>query len=509
MARDRMRAILLATLLTPAVALEANAAAPEPAPARPLVFFRAGFDGDLHAKAAGKDVSPATSPAVEYVAGDHSQAVVIRKGAGLRYGLPEGFPCDAGSLELVFRPDFPQVAEEPQRTVLALRGKDGSELTLSFQPVGYRWEFVLKSPGQSRVVGQLWYGKAEQGRWQHFLLAWDRTAELRPVVNFFHNGKAAGALTYVPPRSLLTVLEVGGADKSEVSVDEVAIYTRALTESQAAFLASSAGQKGDRLAALADRIAADDRDAAQRRAARRALVAQLQGKVGRLIHLRGEKPQDFSFPEKITATGIRPEDVGVIDLRRFRVIYFPEGGMYQLSPEQEKRIVEYVRSGGGYVGSCLGAFAAHRLKILDFVKYPFLEQGLISINLAPHVVTEGYGQTVVMHHGNGPIMVPGSGCRAIGTYAMGNPNETAGAILVGMCAQGRVVLFGPHPLGGGLMQTGKSASFTAADLGTDRMIVNALLYAARIIGDDEPVAAEHVPRAPRPRRITASKGDGP
>ena len=205
------------------------------------------------------------------------------------------------------------------------------------------------------------------------------------------------------------------------------------------------------------------------------------------------------------AAGIRPEDVGVIDLGRFRAIYFPEGGMYELSPQQEKLIVEYVRSGGGYVGSCLGALAAHRLKILEFVNYSFLEQGLISINLKPHAVTAGYGPTVVMHHGNGPIMVPGPGCRAIGTYALGNPQETAGAILVGMCGHGRVVLFGPHPLGGGVAAAGKSVSYTAADLGTDRMIVNALLYAAGIIGDDEPAAAKQVRGAPAPRR-TVSQG---
>lgn len=464
-------------LLIPAVAVRAAAA--EPTPAQPLVFFQTGFDGDSRVK------------------------------VPLRSDLPQGFPCNAGSLEVVFRPDFPQVAEEPQRTVLALRAKDGSELTLSFQPIGYRWEFVLKSPGQSRVIGQLWYGQAKQGRRQHFLLAWHRTSEPRSVATFFHNAKAAGTLTYVPPRAPFTVLEVGEPDKSKVSINKVAIYTRPLTESQAAYLASSEGWKGDRIATLAERVAADDRDEVQRRAKRQSQVAGLRGRVGRLIHLRGEKPQEFAFPEDITATGIRPEDVGVIDLSRFRVIYFPEGGLYQLSPEQEKLIVEYVRSGGGYVGSCLGALAAHRLKILEFVKYSFLEQGLISINLKPHAVTAGCGAAVVMHHGNGPIMVPGQGCRAIGTYALGNPKETAGAILVGMCGQGRVVLFGPHPLGGGLAAAGKSVSYTAADLGTDRMIVNALLYAAGVIGGDEPATAKHVPGAPTPRRTTASKGVGP
>jgi hypothetical protein len=477
MARDRIRTILLAMLLIPAVAVRAAAA--EPTPAQPLVFFQTGFDGD-------------------------SRVMVP-----LRSDLPQGFPCDAGSLEFVFRPDFPQVAEEPQRTVLALRGKDASELTLSFQPVGYRWEFVLKSLRQSRVIGQLWYGKAEQGRWQHFLLAWDGAAEPRPAASFFHNGKAVGTLGYTPPRAPFAVLEIAAPDKSKVRIDKVAIYTRPLTESQAAFLASRVGQKGDRFAELAEHVVADDRQEAQRRAKRQSLVAQLSGKVGRLIHLRGEKPQDFAFPEGITATGIRPEDAGAVDLGRFRVIYFPEGGMYQLRPEQEKGIVEYVRNGGGYVGSCLGALVAHRLKILDFVEYSFLEEGLLSVNLKPHTVTEGYGKTVVMHHGNGPIMVPGRGCRAIGTYALGNPNETAGAILVGMCGKGRVVLFGPHPLGGGMAAAGKSVSYTAADLGTDRMIVNALLYAAGIIGDDEPAAAKHVPGAPTPRRTTASKEVGP
>ncbi|MFN2352738.1 MAG: hypothetical protein ABR497_12420, partial [Kiritimatiellia bacterium] len=94
---------------------------------------------------------------------------------------------------------------------------------------------------------------------------------------------------------------------------------------------------------LAEQVANDDRDAALRRARRREQVAQLEGRVGRLMAKRGQQPQNFTFPEGIEARGIRPEEVGELDLSQFRVIYFPQGAGYQIDSEQQQVIFDYVK----------------------------------------------------------------------------------------------------------------------------------------------------------------------
>lgn len=472
--------------LLKSVALLVVACAPIAAstgPERPLVYFQASFNGALTGRDAGQTLmAPDRASAVAFVPAAHSPAAVITDDAVIMYPLPADFPGAAGALEFVFRPDFPQEPEEQGRTILTLRGETGEAgLTLSFVPVGARWEFRLNG----RVLGQRWRGAATQGEWHHFLLTWDSSREPRATARLYHNGVGASLQTYVPPSSPFTRLELGTAGKSRISVDELVVYTRPLTEGQVGFLAASRGLREGRFSALAERIAADEREENTRLALRRAQLARLEGRVGRLIHLRGEKPRDFSFPGGIKATGIRPEDVGVIDLSRFSVIYFPEGTSYQLDREQQEVIIRYVENGGGYVGACAGANFACSIGLLDVTRRgPLLGAALFPIRVKPHTITDGYGETVLMHHGNGSIMTPGSGVRVIGTYNIpGYPDGIHAAIVVGQRGRGRAVLFGPHPLGGNIGAAGKSISLSAEELGTDRMFINAMLYAAAIIDE--------------------------
>ncbi|MCA1810212.1 MAG: hypothetical protein LC725_12320 [Lentisphaerae bacterium] len=173
------------------------------------------------------------------------------------------------------------------------------------------------------------------------------------------------------------------------------------------------------------------------------------------------------------------------------MIYFPQGAGYQIDSEQQQVIFDYVKNGGGYVGSCAGAYTAiqrMRPRLLNIRSHTFYGTALFPITLTPHPVTEGYGQRVTMHHGNGPIMFPlDDNSRVIGTYPVPQDSDNpAGAIVVGRQGEGRLVLFGPHPLGGGIGAAGKSISLTSGDLGTDRMFVNALLFAAGIINEELP-----------------------
>jgi len=69
----------------------------------PLVFFHAGFEGDLAAQASGEVVKPEDVTEAVYVESEHSKAISLAAGSAVRYDLPDGFPFGAGSLELGFR----------------------------------------------------------------------------------------------------------------------------------------------------------------------------------------------------------------------------------------------------------------------------------------------------------------------------------------------------------------------------------------------------------------------
>ena len=444
-----------------------------------LLSFRAPFDGSTEATLGKRVARSRLAENVAYRSSVHSQALEVGKGTHVRYALGRSFPSESGALEVRFRPDFPQTCEQPERTVLRLKGRSGCSVTLSFQPIGYAWEFLVRRGQKTRSL-RAWYGKAAQGRWHHLLLAWDVRGRPHPWLKLYLNGQPSGQALLDFSLSGITDLSIGGRHDSQVAVDEVAVYKRAVSETQARFLSGSFKKQEGRFSDLAERMTRDERRSAEHDTRRRRRVKKLEGRIGNLLQLRGHRPQKVGFPEGITATAIRPEDVCEIDLDRFDVIHFPGGGNYQLTDEEKKRIAKYVEDGGGYVGVCMGAYSAHKFGIMDFDCHTFYEHGLIRVKLAKHPVTSGYGDQIVMQHGWGPIMVPRKGCEVVGAYDMGDPDQPQGAIIAGTHGKGRAVLFGPHPQGGGVSAHGKGISFSGEDLDTNRLLVNAFLWAARI-----------------------------
>jgi hypothetical protein len=213
-------------------------------------------------------------------------------------------------------------------------------------------------------------------------------------------------------------------------------------------------------------------------------IAQLKGKVGRLLHRPSNSKTPIKLTDGIIAEPINPADIGKIDLSKYKVILFPQGPRYSVSPDQYKYIVEYVKNGGGYVGSCQGSYFANKLKLLDFKTYACDVWGLFAIYFKqPHVITEWREKKMLrMHFGNGPIMVPGPGCEVLAIYTMTLPGRpTPAAIMTGKCGKGRVVLFGPHPMGGNISANGIRKFFPGDKMKSSRMMTNALLYAAGII----------------------------
>jgi len=447
-----------------------------------VIFFRSGFNGVTQGMLEGESLDPTVTQGIRFAPSDNSQALKVEAGKSIGYELGDAFPSKAGALEIRFRPDFPQTADSPERDVLRLKGKSDFEAVLTFKPVGVRWVFTIAGKGWRKEL-TLWHGRVKTGQWNHVLFVWNKEENSFAI---YHNGKWAETISSDNRFGGPARLDIGAEHDVGISVDEIAMYKRVFTHSQAAFLAESFS-KGDRFAALIKRLAIDDLALAERRA----LLSGLAGKVGRVYPIRGVEPSPGTYPEGVTGVGIRPEDIGRIDLSQFSVIHFPQGPRFQIDPRQVQHIVDYVKNGGGYVGCCQGAFFAEKLKLVDVKCYAMDVWGLYNIALSaePHFVKGGRDGTIRMHFGNGPIMVGGKDCEVLGTYALSFPTGKPVAILTGKCGKGNVVLFGTHPLGEKVSYQGTRAWFSGKLLGTERMFINALLYAAKLV-DREGVALD-------------------
>jgi len=440
------------------------------APGSP-VFFRAEFDGSAEATLRGAKLAPSKAEGVSFEASERGQALAAGPGTALRYELGPGFPRQAGTLEIRLKPRFPQTEDGPAREVLRLVGGGDSQTALSYAPKGRRW--VMDNKGQKWSVAMTyWHGQVKEGAWSHLVMTWDR--ENDRVFSIFRDGQWVETRPFDGRFGEFSALEIGGPGDPACSLDAVAVYDRCLTKPQVAALAAAFPAEGDRAEALGRRLAEDDRAAA----ARAALVAKLDGKVGHVLHTRGREAGLVDFPEGVKGQAIRPEDIGKTDLSRFRVIHFPMGPKFEIEPAQYPAIVEFVEKGGGYVGCCQGAFFAEKTKLLDIKCHPMDVWGLYNIQLRPHFVTDGRSGVIRMHFGNGPVMVAGQGCETLGEYLLGFPGARPSAIVTGKRGQGTVVLFGTHPLGDSVSYKGTRAFFSGKLLDTDVMFVNALLYAS-------------------------------
>jgi hypothetical protein len=459
--------------------------AQEPEPAD-LVFFRAPFDDSPAALRHGKTVAPVRSDKLSYESEGETKALRLPSGGVLEYDLGQSFPGEAGAIEVRFKPDFPQKPDQSERTAFTLESEAGERLSFGFSPNGTRWQFATEFGKWRRKIAASYFNETHERRWNHLVLTWDLKASSGPLLRFYRDGKWDRGRTEEYARSFggLRRLVIGATAEVLPAIDEIVIYRGVLDEADVAFL-YGAFDRSDRFTAWRDRRSELAKVARAAVDARRVLIAQLRGRVAQIINPRGGQQRDFTLPGGIVATGLRVEDVGRVDLSRFAVIYGPPGGGYQLTREQDEILRQYVQAGGGYVGVCAGANYAGRAKLLPMTTHSLKNQGLVTVGVRTHPITEGFHGEVVIHHGNGPIMVPGEGCQVVGTFQVGqNFPITTAAIVAGANGQGRVAAFGPHPTGGGVEFEKKGAHFSGSDLGTDALLVNALLWAAKIVGPE-------------------------
>lgn len=274
------------------------------------LFFNADFNGSGQGTLTGQSLDPDITEGLRFGPSDHSQALKVEAGTTISYDLGDTFSGEAGALEVRFRPDFPQSADSPARDVLRLKGKNDVESVLSFNPVGLRWILTIAGNGWRKEL-TLWHGRVKADEWSHVLFVWNEPDHSFAI---YHNGKWVETIDYGKRFEAPVLLEIGGGqDDSGISVDEVALSNRAFSHAQATFLAESSGGEGKRFARVSERLASDDQALAERRA----LLAKLEGKVGRVYPNRGVEPQQGVYPEGVIGVGIRPEDIGKIDLSQF------------------------------------------------------------------------------------------------------------------------------------------------------------------------------------------------
>lgn len=175
--------------------------------------------------------------------------------------------------------------------------------------------------------------------------------------------------------------------------------------------------------------------------------------AGALAALLSE-PYAALYPDvawALEGIGVRYELVGerLIEeggLEAFDLLIIPGGYTFRLLASLSERAAEnigsFVRGGGGYVGICMGAYAAPALGLVEAEALRFHGEKMVDVFISDpsHPVARGFRGKVRMYYQNGPELVPKRGGRVVAKFRSGRA-----AILSAELGLGRIVLFSPHP----------------------------------------------------------------
>jgi glutamine amidotransferase-like uncharacterized protein len=168
-------------------------------------------------------------------------------------------------------------------------------------------------------------------------------------------------------------------------------------------------------------------------------------------------------------TLVNADSINNISLKKFNIICFPGGDMYQysqnISADGFEKIRNFIRAGGGYIGICGGAYftgekifwQGNQLPMNSLAIFPGITRGPID-EIAPfphckmcktnivntsHPITRTEPDTTWICYCYGPMFLPGEGAEIdiLGRYDIGDQPSMA-AFEYGM---GRVFIIGTHP----------------------------------------------------------------
>lgn len=135
------------------------------------------------------------------------------------------------------------------------------------------------------------------------------------------------------------------------------------------------------------------------------------------------------------------------DLQLLKTIIMPGGYTEQcirrLGSNGCDKLREFVAKGGGYIGICLGAYAAPRIGIVKSTMKRRCGLGgkRVRITAPAHPIFRGEDRTIMtMYYQNGPSVSPCEDEPSLAIYEDGST-----AILSATYGEGKIVIFSPHP----------------------------------------------------------------
>ena len=468
------RAYVLTAIILPLVVVTRACAQDRPPPLNALVHI--GFDGSPDASAP-EGLTPTEVQPLSYADGVVGQAADFRETGCVEYrGLPE-LNLQSGALELWINPAHPPQELEDHCYLQLLSDGASAGLKLEFYHVELSVQVsTWGSNGNSRRYG---WGFAED-QWQHIVVTWDATGPAPTGLMLFKQGIETG---YPRPYRVIEqpdLLRVGCLSPEEgqhakALIDEITVYDRALTPTQiTALYDAGAMPLPARLAMLREIIARDEAETAHRRDLlfNHRRIGVLHGRNTSLKNWPDETFERLRLP---VPEPVHENDLTTLDLSVFDALFCPGGGGLNLTDESSQALRDYVTNGGGYVGVCGGAITAGRAGLIEAARYSFQVRGSVWTFLNEHPVTDGYDlrKKVLFPHASGPLFVlpEETDQHSIITFDVGNPPlPTFTHTIARELGEGRVVAFSGHP---------ESAPET------HRLLLNAIMWAARVIGVDE------------------------
>ena len=432
--------------------------------------LRVPFDGSAAPAIGGETVTMAGAEGLSYVEGKQGQAADFREGGCVEYqGLP-GFSMQSGTLEIWVNPDHPRQEMEDHFYLQFMSEDRSAYIELKFYHVELAPQVIVRDQKQYRRYG--WSFNEKQ--WNHIVVTWDTLDTDNAGLHLYHDGGQTG---YPAPYGEIrppTFLRVGCKSPEEglharALIDEICVYSRQLTPDQVNLLYQSGGLPFEqKLAAMKDRIAADDAVIAERmdKLFNRSRLGILHGRYTSLVNWPDSRFADLGLPV--------PEPINEDDLSVYAMLLVPGGGGLRLTDPNRDALHAYVRAGGGYVGICGGATTAITYGLIDAEMYPFDVRGPVFNTLVEHPVTEGYDVTkkLLVPHASGPLMTFEEPTQtSVMTFRVGKPPlPPFTSTIARTFGAGRVLIFSGHPEGA---------------VETRLLLRNAVMWAAKIIAPAE------------------------
>ncbi len=159
------------------------------------------------------------------------------------------------------------------------------------------------------------------------------------------------------------------------------------------------------------------------------------------------------------------------------LIIFPGGhyNLHDLTDETKNDFIEYVQSGGGYIGICLGVLAAREIGIIKNDLNPWPVTGFIPCKIVDRSILHYSPEisSAIFLHMNGRLLTSETSLKPLVTFGE--------EVLAGFrdLGKGRVVLFSSHPEGGKIEYGNDYIILEGSSLKTMDLLLDAIFYVSR------------------------------